>query len=70
MNKTCDFIVSAFCGGGISYLLGYAWFLLGDIGTLNAIMMLAGLVWIFIALLVSLGAGIVWTARHVRITVV
>lgn len=69
MNKTCDFICSALCGGGISYLIGYTWFLLGDINTLNAIMILAGLVWFSIGTIVALIASVVWTVRHVRVHV-
>lgn len=70
MNKTLDFICSALCGGGISYSLGYLAFLIWDINTLNAIMMLAGMTWVAIATVTAIVGGLVWTARHVRLTIV
>ena len=70
MNKTLDFITSALFGGGISYGIGYVWFLLSDMNALNAIFMLAGISWVAIGALTALVAGVVWAFRHVRITIV
>lgn len=70
MNKTIDFICSALCGGGISYLLGYIWYLLADMNVLNAILIGSGLVLIAIGTVTAIVGVLVWTARHVRLTIV
>lgn len=70
MTKTMDFVVSSLFSGGIGYLIGYVWFLLTDINTFNAILMLAGLTVTALALLTATAGIAVWTVRHVRLTIV
>lgn len=69
-SGTVDFITTSFVAAGLSYLLGYVWFLISDINTPNAILMLAGLTWLAIAIVTALVASLVWVVRHVRITIV
>lgn len=70
MNKTLDFICSALCGGGFGYYLGYIWYLLADMNVLNAILMVSGLALVAIGTVTAIVGGLVWTARHVRLTIV
>lgn len=70
MNKTCDFLVNAFFASFLAWTVGYGWFLLSDLNTINAILMLASMVWTCIAVIVAIVGGLVWAIRHVRISII
>lgn len=70
MTKTMDFITSALFASFIGWTVGYGWFLLADINTVNAILMLTSMVWFGIGAITAIVGGVVWAIRHVRITIV
>lgn len=67
--KTLDFLSNAFGTAALAWFIGYGWFLLAGINTVNALIMLAGMAAFSIASLTALVALVVWTLRHVRVRI-
>lgn len=65
-----DFITNTYGSAFFSFWLGYLWFVTMDINAGNAIVMLAGIAFFAVATATTAVAGIIWIAKHVRITIV
>lgn len=65
-----DFITNTYGSAFFSWAIGYLWFLTMGINAGNAIVMLAGIAFFAIATATAAVAGIIWIAKHVRITIV
>lgn len=65
-----DFITNTYGSAFFSFWLGYFWFVTMGVNNGNAIMMLGGIVFFAVATAAAAVAGVLWIAKHVRVTIV